>query len=218
MISTALTDCHPAGNSWPKTRCASARPRRASGSSRPARTPQKTHDPANSTAIDDQPVALAARPVLRREAARRRTRRRRRTRITRCRCSTSSSHSGSACAEQATSRLRAASEPRCRSPACASRARRVLGRRGSARGEAGVAQVAARRDVLHEPEEHADRRGAEPPVPGVRGSMSPALEPSLERRALREPAAHERREEGAEVDPHVEDREAGVAARRPSSA
>src|SRR5437879_12172875 len=64
---------------------------------------------------------------------------------------------------------------------------------------ADVAEEAlAKRHVEREPGEHADGRRAEPPVPA---------------HALAESAADERREERAQVDAHVEDRERADAPR-----
>ena len=60
-----------------------------------------------------------------------------------------------------------------------------------------VPSRAASHDILNQTERHADASRAEPPVPSD---------------PLAEIAADERRDEATQVDPHVEDREAGVAA------
>ena len=64
------------------------------------------------------------------------------------------------------------------------------------RVQAGVAEVLGAEHVLDEAEHHPDAGGAEADVPVD---------------ALTEIAADQRRDERAEVDAHVEDREAGVA-------
>ena len=74
-----------------------------------------------------------------------------------------------------------------------------VGRRRRRRGpQAGIAEVLRAEHVLHEAEDHADARRGEADVP---------VHP------LAEIPADERRDEGAEVDSHVVDREAGVAPR-----
>ena len=79
-----------------------------------------------------------------------------------------------------------------------SQLRRRFGRFRRRRMKARVAEVLPAGDVLHDAADHADAGRAEPDVP---------VDP------LPEVSAHERRDEGAEVDAHVVDREAGVAAR-----
>ncbi len=87
-------------------------------------------------------------------------------------------------------------------------------RSGSARR--GARPTCARRVGLQhvgdEPERHADAGGAEAPVPAIGRIEAAGAEPALEGIALRQEAGHQRREEAADVDAHVEDREAGVAA------
>ena len=63
------------------------------------------------------------------------------------------------------------------------------------RGVAGAAEPGAREPELRKSERHADRRREEADAPAE---------------LQREPAGDERPDEGAEVDAHVEDREAGV--------
>ena len=71
---------------------------------------------------------------------------------------------------------------------------------------------AAHDDVLDQAERHADAGRAERPVPrGVR-IHAPSRDQRAEALVLRQEAGDQRPEERAEVDPHVEDREAGVAA------
>ena len=67
-------------------------------------------------------------------------------------------------------------------------------------------------NINDQAERHADAGGAEAPVPTVRGSDAPARELRPPAFALREVAGNERREERADVDAHVENRETGVAA------
>ena len=76
-------------------------------------------------------------------------------------------------------------------------ARRRLGRRSGRRMQAGVAEVLAAEHVLNHAEHHADAGRGETEVPVD---------------ALPEIPADQRRDERAEIDPHVEDRETGVAA------
>ncbi len=70
----------------------------------------------------------------------------------------------------------------------------------------------AQLDVEGEAKEHADTGGAEAPAPAPGGIETGVGERRLESGVLREIAADKRRDRGAEVDAHVEDREAGVAA------
>ncbi len=74
--------------------------------------------------------------------------------------------------------------------------RGVLGRLRWRRVQSRLAEILRAGDILNQPEHHADARGAEADVPVD---------------ALSEVAADERRDERAEVDAHVVDREAGVA-------
>ncbi len=66
--------------------------------------------------------------------------------------------------------------------------------------------------VGDEPERHADAGGAETPVPAVGRIEAAGAEPALEGVALGEEAGHQGGEKTADVDAHVEDGEAGVAA------
>ena len=77
---------------------------------------------------------------------------------------------------------------------------------------AGPTQPAEASHVDPHAEGHADSGGAEAPVPGGRRVQAGGLEPGLEGLALRQPARRQRRGEGAQVDAHVEDREARVPA------
>ena len=83
-------------------------------------------------------------------------------------------------------------------PGAARLARLALGE--PTRRQAGVPRVLLPEHELHETERHADSGRAEAPRPS-------------EHLALSEAAADDRRVEGAEVDPHVEDRERAVATR-----
>ncbi len=86
---------------------------------------------------------------------------------------------------------------------------------GGLGGDAGVdargAEVLPAEPVLDDAEEHAQGADPESPVPGRRGVEPHPLQHSLEPGALGESADDQRRDERAEVDAHVEDREAGVA-------
>ena len=79
--------------------------------------------------------------------------------------------------------------------------------------EPGVAEVSPARQVLEQPEGHSHGGHREAEVPGALGRDARGAQDLLEARALRQPSAGEGREEGAEVDPHVVEREAGVAPR-----
>ena len=67
-------------------------------------------------------------------------------------------------------------------------------------------------DIDPHAERHADAGGAEAPMPRVGWIKAPAYQDFFEARVLREVAGHQRRREGTDVDPHVEEREAGIAA------
>ena len=61
-----------------------------------------------------------------------------------------------------------------------------------------IPEISRAHPILNQPEHHTDSGGSEAPVPVV---------------ALTEESSHERSEEGAEVDAHIEDGEAGVTPR-----
>ena len=79
-------------------------------------------------------------------------------------------------------------------------------------GGADVGEAFALEDVNDEAEGHADAGGAEAPVPAGGGVKAPSGELGAPALALREVAGDERGEEGADVNAHVKNREAGVAA------
>ena len=66
-------------------------------------------------------------------------------------------------------------------------------------------------DEDEQSERHPDAGGGEPIMPAGRGIEPSRRQPCLEPSALRQIARHEGCEERTDVDPHVEDREAGIA-------
>ena len=86
-------------------------------------------------------------------------------------------------------------------------------RRARLGGMADVREPMEPTQVHDHAEGHADARRAEAPMPAVRRVEPPSAQHHPERFALCEPADHQRRGEGAQVDAHVEEREAGVASR-----
>ena len=73
-------------------------------------------------------------------------------------------------------------------------------------------EIATPGSELRDAEEHAEAGHGEPEVPAEPRIDSVALEEPEKHGALREEAAHERRRHRPDVDPHVEDGEAGVTA------
>ena len=65
---------------------------------------------------------------------------------------------------------------------------------------------------MNQSERHADAGGAERPVPGGIRIHSPSGDERTEALVLRQEPGEQRSQERAEVDPHIEDGEAGVAA------
>ena len=87
-----------------------------------------------------------------------------------------------------------------------------FGRRRLHRMHACLTQLLRSEHVLQKAQRHADAGSAEAPVPTRIGIHAEAADPPAEARVLREKSGNQRTHECAEVDAHVEDGEAGVAA------
>src|SRR5689334_19164954 len=75
-----------------------------------------------------------------------------------------------------------------------------------------MSKPVARSKILNQPQRHADACRRKSPVPARFRMKSHSPKPAFEPFALRQKAANQRGKKGAEIDAHVKDRKAGIAA------